>query len=292
MSAAFDDDDSEVARGSEARDEETADFEWVTPELARYWLTFNTHNRNLSQSVTESFVNDMENGAWQVNGVGVQFDWNGVLIDGQKRLKAIVDSGIKQRMLIVRGLAPLAQESIDIGQVRSTANILQLRGEAHSDGMTALARMCVAFNKPGREGKKISPAEITTAIDADPSIRWIANEIVPALISTAKPGKISNPSTIGYSYWRLNQVDSEACTEFFQSVATRHHLDEGDPCLALRDRLEADRDKTRSNNIATRKTAVASFMKAWNHWRRGEKRKFLRLRYEGKNHVLIIEDPI
>ena len=60
----------------------------VTPEMAREWLTHNTHNRPVSRQYVEKYARDMRAGRWHYTNQGIGFDVNGVMTDGQHRLLA------------------------------------------------------------------------------------------------------------------------------------------------------------------------------------------------------------
>jgi hypothetical protein len=105
--------------------------EWidVTPDLANDWLeNHNNLNRRLGVVIPVKYGRDMTKGKWLQTGVTIQFDWNGELIDGQNRLKAISDSGMTTRMLIVRNLDPRTRLVIDDGLRRRPHDVLRLLG--------------------------------------------------------------------------------------------------------------------------------------------------------------------
>lgn len=114
-------------------------IESVSPEIASWWLQMNTHNRNLNKSRVSQLADDMRKGLWVVNGEPIQFDREGRLINGQHRLHAIVMSGVTLDMLVVRGLDPRAQDTIDIGSSRSMVAILTLNGISSGIGKSAIA---------------------------------------------------------------------------------------------------------------------------------------------------------
>ena len=70
----------------------------------------------------------LQSGNWQLTHQGIAFDKNGVLIDGQHRLWAIVEADVKAPLLVTRGVEPETQEAID-DSVRSHLDILRLEGD-------------------------------------------------------------------------------------------------------------------------------------------------------------------
>jgi hypothetical protein len=69
----------------------------VTPVKAGEWLQANTPNRPLSKPIVKAFAEAMRRGEWVVTHRGIAFDTNGVLVDGQHRLAAIVEADVRSR---------------------------------------------------------------------------------------------------------------------------------------------------------------------------------------------------
>lgn len=104
----------------------------ITPEIAKTYLSHNIHNRKIYQGLIDSYARDMSNGLWVLNNQGIGFDDKGVLIDGQHRLRAIVQSGTTVKMLVMfnipnksNGGYP-AQATVDRGKQRSIGDSLTL----------------------------------------------------------------------------------------------------------------------------------------------------------------------
>ena len=113
----------------------------VGPELAARWLEGNTHNRPLRQTVVDRFVRDMQVGQWQLTHQGVAFDVDGVLIDGQHRLWAIVLSSLTVPLRVFFNEPIENMRAIDTGLVRSNFDVLHLSGEAGEITTTHLATL-------------------------------------------------------------------------------------------------------------------------------------------------------
>lgn len=80
--------------------------EWlfVTPQVAQELLRTQIINRPLNYATVKKYANDMANGNWEQCGDTICVDQNGCLTDGQHRLRAIIESGVAQRMLLVKGI--------------------------------------------------------------------------------------------------------------------------------------------------------------------------------------------
>jgi len=70
----------------------------VGPDQAIKWLEGNTRNRRLDQKHVDYLAAEMKAGRWKLTHIGIAFDINGTLQDGQHRLWAIVMSGCTVEM--------------------------------------------------------------------------------------------------------------------------------------------------------------------------------------------------
>ena len=102
-------------------------IEFVTPEIAAHYLSFNNSNRSVSKHTVNRYASAMKNGKWELNGETIAFYENGELKDGQHRLNAIIQSGEGQWMIVVRGI-PKSTVIHDRGKSRSTTDIMTIAG--------------------------------------------------------------------------------------------------------------------------------------------------------------------
>ena len=103
-----------------------AHVELITPEKAEIYLKQNTQNRKLRKSWVESLSQAMIKGQYSLTHQGIAFDVNGVLIDGQHRLSAIVKSGVAQYVLVVTGVPVDAYKNVDTGVKRTHSDTTKL----------------------------------------------------------------------------------------------------------------------------------------------------------------------
>jgi hypothetical protein len=98
----------------------------VTPQLAAEWLSTNTDNRPIRKRQVEILAKDMKLGNWLLNSSDmIMIGSNSVLLNGQHRLSAVVESGVTVRMFVLFGAEPDATP-IDRNIVRSWADIHQM----------------------------------------------------------------------------------------------------------------------------------------------------------------------
>lgn len=119
----------------------------ITPEIAESYLSKNVKNRNIAPSRVDGYARDMVTGRWLFNPNPIVFDTEGVLIDGQHRLHAIVKAKIAVEMLVMRGAPCESINIIDFNKPRSSGDILQLAGFVHSNNLAALAKRIIAWDR-------------------------------------------------------------------------------------------------------------------------------------------------
>jgi hypothetical protein len=107
----------------------TAAFIVVTPEMATDWLeNHNNINRPKRIKLADKYTRDRVGGKYIVGWHAIAFDWDGELLNGQHTLTAIIESGIPEEHLIVRGLDPKSRMIGDTDAPRRPADILKLLG--------------------------------------------------------------------------------------------------------------------------------------------------------------------
>lgn len=126
-------------------------FEEIGPERAQELLdTLPDHgpskNRNRSRLRVARYAEDMEEGFWDVTHQGIAIDEFGVLMDGQHRLEAIVESGIPQILLVCVGVPRATFWLIDGGFTRTAASFLD---GPYATPRGALARTLMRIEEKG-----------------------------------------------------------------------------------------------------------------------------------------------
>ena len=73
----------------EDHEKPSASLVYVTPDMAKRWLSKNTGNRPVKKAKVAQYARDMTEGRWEITGEAVKFAQSGRLIDGQNRLHAV-----------------------------------------------------------------------------------------------------------------------------------------------------------------------------------------------------------
>lgn len=127
----------------------------LTPEMCRKILdTMNTHNRPEKPNGVKKFERILQAGRFRTNHQGIAVDWNGVLQDGQCRMRACVNTGIPIQIEISVGRDPENFDSIDSPTVRSGADTAYVLGEEHPSIIAPAARMLLSVRLYGERAHR------------------------------------------------------------------------------------------------------------------------------------------
>lgn len=101
-----------------------AEFMEITPSIAKLWLQRNINNyRKVNKSHVHNLKRELTGGVWMATSQGIGFDTHGVLVDGQNRLTAIVESGVTvPNQLVVFNLPHDSKYKIDMGRKRTLSD--------------------------------------------------------------------------------------------------------------------------------------------------------------------------
>lgn len=239
----------------------------ITPELAREWFGFNTHNRPLRQRTVSAYAWDMLSGNWQWNGESVKFAADGTLLDGQHRLAAIAEAGVTVRMLVIRGLPGDTQDTVDGGVKRRFSDVLALRGEANAHALAAIVRRVASWEGGSivsRSTATFSNARLLQVLEQYPDLRAVARAAHTVSAKAELPSSI-----VGFCMWLFGGLKDadEDVRFFFDRLVDFQGLQKGDAIYELRKTLESSRS-VRGERSEVFLTAIT--IKAWNAFRSGK----------------------
>jgi hypothetical protein len=236
-------------------------LEEITPAIAREMLVMNTHNRRLRERTVATMVTAIKRDEWVINGDMIRFSDDGVLIDGQHRLHAVLKAGKPIMSWVMRGLPMDAQETIDIGNHRGYHDVLALRGEVNATAVSAALVWVYRIETDQVRSMKLKPSngEKDAILQRYPQIRdsvgkvnnWARDIPIPKSVLTAL-------------HWRLSQIDEDQADFFFGRLADGIGMEAGDPILLLRRMLfQWGRGRERVEDYVR----YAYVVTAWNFWR-------------------------
>lgn len=250
----------------------STDMVSVDAAIAQQWLLHNINNRPVREKKVRAYHIEMVEGRWQFNGEAIKFDSAGNLLDGQHRLEAIArttGTGLEFPMLVIRGLPPDAQVTMDQGAKRTPGDQLVLRGVGSSNAR--LIASTIRVLEHWSDGDLFGDKNRLSALSAPKVVQWAERypqhvEIINLYVSRGITRIKARPSVTAAVAVRLHQIDPEDCADYFDRVLSGADLALDSPILALRERL--DRIKTNKINISEREF-LALFILTWNAFRRG-----------------------
>lgn len=242
-----------------------ADVLLITPDLAKEWLDRNVHNRPVRKSKVVNYARDMQAGNWALNGEAVKFAVDGVLLDGQHRLLAIIASDVPVQMLVVTGLANDTQVTMDSGVKRTTGDALGLEGQKNSQMLAAILKKIWMWEQGDHKfASNYIPttAECAALLDQKPEIHRSV-EIAMHVRSTFRA---MPPSVTGAAHYVLSKIAQDDAVWFFARVADGAVSEPGHPILALRARVT---NEALSGTPVHQHQRMAYLIRAWNAVREG-----------------------
>ncbi len=233
----------------------------MTPVLASLLLQRNTNNRNIMRMNGESIRNDILAGRWQFNGESIVVADTGLLIDGQHRCDAVVQTGKSITVSIVFGAKEEARYTIDIGSPKTAANFLHMKGFKDCNNMAAAIALIIQYQKDGNIPKGYTRPTKTEIVQNAEELRGIQSSI--DFVNGAK--SLGSRSVLAFCHYVFKKrAGVVIADEFISKLINGEGLRKGDPIYYCRERLIA----MRGTSIAGDKAGI--IFKAWNHWRLGD----------------------
>lgn len=243
----------------------------LTPGVAEYLLSINTHNRRKTKLGVGKYTLDMAAGRWPYTGDTIKVTTDGKIADGQHRLTAYLqvcedNPGFTLDVALATGIEPAAQNNMDIQIPRSVGNALDLSGVTHGNSVAAAANQYIRmvdrrmFKGAHDAESRLSRPEIT---------EWVLGNLWFAELVANINGGSGTPFSPRYAaacYAHFATLDKDAADEFWEKLKTGANLSVGDPILTLRERaLRNSKEKT----VLSDRETLAMFIQAWNAFRNG-----------------------
>lgn len=251
----------------------------ITPEAATELLRHNSRNRSLRPDYVRQLAGAMERDEWMVNGEPIQVAIDGTLLNGQHRLNAVVESRQTVPMLVVRGLPPEAQKTMDVGARRTLSDVLSLHGEQYTTSLGAVLTLLYRYRARTRlDNGRVTPTvpQALALLREEPGVK---ESVVQAKrIWRITKMRVSVSALLLYLFEEADPGQGEA---FFQALC--NPLGEGDASATLKLRAHLDRVSTERNYKFSTPTLSAMTIKAFNAWREGRPIEYLTYRPGGKN---------
>lgn len=228
-------------------------------------LQTNGRNRQLRKLYVEKLAEAMKRGEWTMNGEPIQVADDGTLLNGQHRLRAVVQSGVTIPTLLVTGLPVEALRNMDTGTRRNLSDVLALRGEIDTTNLAAALGLLHRYrNKARMDGAgRTAPTvhEALRLLEREPSVR--------EAVKTGRRLYRQNHmrlSVMAVLLYLFDEVEPGAGTSFFEALCIPDES-VGSPVRALQSILERNR-LDRSYRLPPY-SLCAMTIKAFNAWSNG-----------------------
>ncbi len=183
----------------------------ITPELAHQLLSTNYEFQRIRKDQrVRAMALDMKEGRWNEEiWQPIRFTKDGVLIDGQHRLSAVIESGCSIWMGVQNDLSIKDFEFIDLGAKRTAADFM--RDEKNAKILAAVSRMTYATAHGRASITSVLHGYISTSPKTIVSDPCVMDESKRAEVKTAcnegcsirRVMKCGAASIFGYGIWLL-----------------------------------------------------------------------------------------
>ena len=111
----------------------------VTPALAKDYLQANIMNRQLRGNIVLDYATQMQKGLWKSDtGECIKISKEGVILDGQHRLNAVIKANIPVYFHVAIGLDESVFDVIDTGKLRSSSDIFTISKVKYASATAAI----------------------------------------------------------------------------------------------------------------------------------------------------------
>lgn len=252
----------------------------ITPGLAKKWLeTTNTNNRNLRKRKVSQYAAMMTRGQWLADGDTYKWDVNGVLLDGQHRLAAIVEANHTVKdAVVMHGLPPESFKVLDSGMMRTPGDALgnNVASKGHKASAIRLLYVIELMEADPRRSDNMTAVTRTDISDyyADYTADMDhCTKMGDKIYSAFKGGNRSAWIAFVHLAQKASPLHAE---EFLEGVLSGANLDKNDARLALRNWL------ANARRLPTAGAHLGMLIKAWNNWMTGVTRTSMLFRDEEK----------
>jgi len=232
-------------------------IETITPQRAKQMLDMMPRNRSPRHEHIKKMADDMDRGAWEMNGAGIVFDESGALVDGQHRLLACVMADVAFTTLVIDGVCQKALATIDTGKARTFGDSLVFDGVTRYRNETASAvRHILAVS----ENVSIQALSNTSNARLSEFSKTISMDRLRGCIEIAAPAKVYAATAPMAAIIYYTRHDAKA-PAFVESMAFGAGLSRDHPILRFREWVSRSRQSKKMIRADERFNALCA---CWN----------------------------
>ena len=244
-------------------------IETVTTKKAERWLRLNVSNRPIKEWWVQQLVHRYESGEWTLTPDAIAFDSDGMLRNGQHRLRMVLAIGETVPFIVVRNISPQAFLVMDQGRSRTLQDALSVKEEEHTRLLAGAAQWMKRLDSPTPAQYRYSHPEapsVQTLVD-DIDAEWPDLRVAVATIAGLDTRAVGFGTVWAALLCRFRRIEPEAADRFVTDVIEGTNLERGDVRLTLRNRILAIRAE--SKTMLRTPHLIALIIKTWNHGRTG-----------------------
>lgn len=256
--------------------------ETITPVLAEEYLRRNTKNRQLRSNIVGYYASQMKNGQWMLNGEGIIFNEEDVLVDGQHRLAAVIESGVDVDMLVVRNADKDSFTTVDCGISRKISDTFFVKGIPNANVIASIIGRYIKLcsNQPAM-GAVTGRKDASTSSRCDLLQEYISDEdfwqdICRRSLMWCKALRIMPQSEAGGMAAYLikkNKHSPEMVFGFFEDLL-KNDIQKSPMLAMFRRRLIASRNSNKKRLVSAYKQQL--FTQVWNAYVEGRELRCLK----------------
>jgi hypothetical protein len=257
----------------------------VTPAMAERWLTKNKSNRTVRKNLVDTYAKDMKGGRWGITGSPIQFDVVGDLIDGQHRLKAVIESGTTQQFFVMRKMPTESRMHIDTGAKRTVGDQFTMLGEKNANNLAAACKLALLWetDRMNMAGTKqiVTDTEVREFLDRNMEMR----EYVEVAMKARNSGLDLPVSVLTTFIWVLVRAnhDLELIRVWMEDLATMRTRGAGDPKHAMLSRIQTAR---RNRERLSQQSVMSMLIRCWNADYRNQKMTKMPTQARGQDVIM------
>jgi len=243
--------------------------ELIGPELAQKYLDKCVRNRRVRKKLVERFAAAMKANHWKLTGESIKFNTKGELIDGQHRLRAIVESGKSIEIVVHRNVPDEAFMELDTGGMRSPGDLLKVAGYDYTHGVASAIRNVLSIYEI--EAETVTPSSLAKKrVEPETLLEWAQThgealtDAVRLTMTREMKAICGPPALFAALYFIFSQANHKAAEEFFTILVEGLGFEHGrqDPVYQLRKNLLLIKDQKHKRRPNFYKAAIT--IKAWN----------------------------
>lgn len=241
----------------------------INPKKAEEWLNYSSKddefkNRKLNDQKVSAYAKEMKEGRWKSKtGECIKFAPDGVLIDGQHRLRAIIKSNISIVLTVAKNVPKENATVIDTGMSRSISDAMTIKKIPCANEHAAGIKQYYQFTRGSlKDNQSQLSNDLAIQMYEDETDFWRNIHSRSAIFYREIGHKIS-PSFIyaAIAYLEKHSRHKNRIDEFFEELCIDGKVKNG-TVKNLRKKIDEFRDDSKYK--IKKNYVVAYFAKTWN----------------------------